>query len=341
MDSAVFPSLSPKERPPAVGTFVQVWGRQVHVLSQGSGHPVVVLHGTGSVAEEILSALGTVPGLRLIAPDRPGFGLSEALPEDALDPQSLARWLNDLLTALGLARVRLVAHSLGAGMAVILAWRWPDRVEHLILLAPFCRPTPQRLMIGLRLANAPVVGGFIRAHVVPTLVRLSRRWLPRAFMAPNRPPPWVHDLPFTHIAQPSAIKTMGAELLRFNKGMRRVQRRVRLGVPVTVVQGVQDETAKVDWHLPWLRARAPILRVVLVPDCAAPVRPTDNRGAPWWTNPARPTRVHSLTARPTAHRTAIGGMTRRALRAMFRPRMPPRTRKSRRGWPLHWPQCGT
>lgn len=76
-------------------------------------------------------------GHRLIVCDLPGFGRS-----DALDPATdvapcvgMADALLALLDELGVARVALVAHGTGGGIAQALAVRAPARVSHLALVA--------------------------------------------------------------------------------------------------------------------------------------------------------------------------------------------------------------
>ena len=52
-------------------------GNRVHLLEQGAGPPVVLLHGTGNPAGFLLPLLQELHGVRAIAPDLPGFGLSD------------------------------------------------------------------------------------------------------------------------------------------------------------------------------------------------------------------------------------------------------------------------
>ena len=49
-------------------------GNRVHLLEQGAGPPVVLLHGTGNPAGFLLPFLHELNGVRAIAPDRPGWG---------------------------------------------------------------------------------------------------------------------------------------------------------------------------------------------------------------------------------------------------------------------------
>jgi pimeloyl-ACP methyl ester carboxylesterase len=52
-------------------------GRQVHVLKGGQGPPLVLLHGTANSGLFFLPLLERLKGVRVIAPDRPGQGLSD------------------------------------------------------------------------------------------------------------------------------------------------------------------------------------------------------------------------------------------------------------------------
>ena len=73
-------------------------------------------------------------GLRLIAPDRPGYGLSDAMPG-----RTLADWAADaaqLMDHLGIARAPILAISGGGPYAVAIAAQAPERVVGLALVSP-------------------------------------------------------------------------------------------------------------------------------------------------------------------------------------------------------------
>lgn len=66
------------------GITIHVADQDVHILDGGNSHgiPVVLLHGCGSLAQEILLPFDN-SDFRIIAPDRPGYGLSTpAAPAD-------------------------------------------------------------------------------------------------------------------------------------------------------------------------------------------------------------------------------------------------------------------
>lgn len=253
------------ERAPLVGFLTRVWGGRVHYHSVGEGRPVLLLHGNGSLGEEILAGFPPLPGIRWIAPDRPGYGLSEPLPPGHEGPLTLAAWIADFLAHCDAPRVVVAAHSIAAGAATCFAGAHPDRVDRLVLLAPFCRPTPHRWMLGLRLAVAPGIGRPVRAMVVPALVSRMRRRILERMVSPHPVPASLERFPLRHAARPQALLTTAAELRRFNEDMAVAGAHLTLRMPVTVLSGDRDETAPGRWHLPWLRARARRLRLLTAP----------------------------------------------------------------------------
>ncbi len=114
--------------------FLHVRGARLHVAEAGGGDPVVLLH---SFPQHWYAWRRVVPLLsgqyRLICPDWRGFGWSEAPPR-GYDTASRAADVLALMDALGLPRVRLIAHDWGAHAALTVALRAPERVSHLLAL---------------------------------------------------------------------------------------------------------------------------------------------------------------------------------------------------------------
>ena len=101
----------------------------------GEGEALVLLHGIGSQGASFTPLLGGVTG-RVIAWNAPGYGESEALAEDWPIAADYARALERFLDALGLGRVALLGHSLGALMAASFAAGRRERVSRLVLASP-------------------------------------------------------------------------------------------------------------------------------------------------------------------------------------------------------------
>ena len=108
----------------------------VQYLDQGSGTPVLVIHGSpggcdqGSLMAEFLVSAG----FRAIIPSRPGYLGTPLTPENAsIDSQADAH--AELMTSLGLDRFGVLCWSGGGPSAYMLAVRHPSRVTALVALA--------------------------------------------------------------------------------------------------------------------------------------------------------------------------------------------------------------
>jgi len=138
--------LPPRQLADLDSKFVAVNGVEVHYKESAPASPtcnVILLHGFGA---STFSWRDTLAGLaercRVVAFDRPGFGLtSRPMPGEweganPYSPTAQADLTVALMDELGMERAVLVGHSAGAGVAVLVAARHPDRVSALVLEAP-------------------------------------------------------------------------------------------------------------------------------------------------------------------------------------------------------------
>ncbi len=116
--------------------FVTVAGLKTRYFEEGQGSAAILLHGAslGSSAEIWRRNLAPLAahGIRVIAYDQPGFGLSDDPPEWGLGFR--ASFILKFMDALGLDSVSLVGHSQAGAMAVDLALSRPDRVRGVAVL---------------------------------------------------------------------------------------------------------------------------------------------------------------------------------------------------------------
>jgi len=98
---------------------------------------LVLLHGIGSNASSFAALAKAMPaGIDVIAWDAPGYGASTSLAGDMPTPRAYADVLAKFLDALGMPRIALAGHSLGALFAGNFAATYPDRVSALALISP-------------------------------------------------------------------------------------------------------------------------------------------------------------------------------------------------------------
>lgn len=100
------------------------------------GRPVLALHGAPAcrLMFSVADAAAKQHGLRLIAPDRPGYGLTP--PNDRVSLPERTEWLLSFLDALKLDRIAVLGVSGGSPYAVSLAALCPERVSALALVSP-------------------------------------------------------------------------------------------------------------------------------------------------------------------------------------------------------------
>lgn len=122
------------------GNMVTTGTFRTHYIEEGSGEPVILLHGGGAGADSISNWTNCLPlfgkRARAIAPDMVGFGRTDA-PDPAdftYDQDSRTNQMIAFIEALELDRVSIVGNSMGGYTAMAVALRRPDLVKNLILM---------------------------------------------------------------------------------------------------------------------------------------------------------------------------------------------------------------
>ena len=115
--------------------FAELKGSRMRYFVGGEGPPLILVHGLGGAAAnwtELAPLL--VPNHRLLVPDLPGHGGSEALPAvSGLEP--FADRVAALAAREGMLPAPVVGHSLGGAVVLRLALRHPDAVSAVVLAA--------------------------------------------------------------------------------------------------------------------------------------------------------------------------------------------------------------
>ena len=114
--------------------FVEVHGHKTRVQEQGSGDPVVLLHGWGGRIESMTPVISCLSAaFRVVAVDLPGFGESP-LPEGIWGTPDYAIFVRDVLAQRGIERAHFVGHSFGGKVSLFLAATHPELVDKLVLV---------------------------------------------------------------------------------------------------------------------------------------------------------------------------------------------------------------
>src|SRR3984957_1417334 len=114
--------------------YLTLQAHRVAYRQAGSGPVIVLVHGITSNSETWQRVMPYLTrSFTVIAPDLLGHGES-AKPKGDYSLGAYASGLRDLLVALGHDRATFVGHSLGGGIAMQLAYQFPERCERLVLV---------------------------------------------------------------------------------------------------------------------------------------------------------------------------------------------------------------
>ena len=212
------------------------------------------LHGSSTSSLSLGPVLERLEGVRAIAVDRPGFGLSEPVrvPRERFRDAAV-EFLDEVLDALGLQTSALAGNSMGGTWAVWYALARPERVRRLVLLgsAPLLPGTRPPLV--LRVSAAPLLG-----DLLPYVVKPNRKLLVRLLASMGeadtivRYPELIESL-VAAARDPVASATNLAELraiispLGFRPSARMAPDELRrLNVPTLLVWGDHDPVGTAD-----------------------------------------------------------------------------------------------
>lgn len=104
----------------SAGRRVEVNGQRIFVREEGSGDPVLLLHGVPASSflyRKMLSPIADA-GYRAVSFDFPGVGLSDKPKGLAYDWHALAAWVGNVVDALELPPVHLVVHDIAGPVGV-------------------------------------------------------------------------------------------------------------------------------------------------------------------------------------------------------------------------------
>jgi abhydrolase domain-containing protein 6 len=167
-----------------------VGGRTFHYLEGGRGVPVVMLHGFGASSDHwVRMSRSLVKRFRVVAPDLPGFGGTDAsMAERFLVPMQAER-VRAFLHELGIRRYHVVGNSMGGNVAGVLAHDHPDEVQSLTLLEPLGIESriPTAMDLQIQKGETPLVPSTAEEfdHIVE-LAFVKRPFIPRAVLRYTR-----------------------------------------------------------------------------------------------------------------------------------------------------------
>jgi len=256
--------------PPFETLSIAANGLRFHALAAGpaDGPLVMLLHGFPETSHGWRRQMGPLAqaGLRVVAPDQRGIGLSSKPAGIAsYRVHVLAADIVAIVRALGRERAQVVGHDWGGAVAWTLALRHADVVERAVILDA---PHPAAFVERLRRHPSQMLRSWYMAFFqlpwLPEAVLRARNFdrLARALVATSRPGTFTPaDLDACRVAwaQPGALTGMlnWYRALRLGGGSSARHGDGRIAVPVRVLWGDRDqalEPALADASLAWCDA---------------------------------------------------------------------------------------
>ena len=152
--------------------YVLAHGVRTHVVVEGEGDPVLLVHGWGGSMQSLqrlATHLRKAERVQTILVDLPGFGASDAPPSTWGTPD-YAQALLDVCKSLDHSSVIYFGHSFGGALGIYLAAQHKTHIQRLILCnSSFKRTKPRSRMLALKHILSPA------ARILPQQLRQSIR----------------------------------------------------------------------------------------------------------------------------------------------------------------------
>ena len=230
------------------GTRVAYWSYEpVRVTPET--RTILVIHGFRGDHHGLLRVADQLPEMRLIMPDLPGFGSSEAFAAGEHSVEGYGRFISGFMAALGLgADTVLLGHSFGSIVASHYVAAHPGTVSELILVNPIAAPAlegPKGVMTKLAVlyyeaaARLPrrLGQGLLRSQVIVRVMSET--------MAKTKDKQLRHFVHAQHSAYFSAFADRESllEAFKASVGGNVAEVAGSLTLPVLLVAGEKDEIA--------------------------------------------------------------------------------------------------
>lgn len=251
------------------GAFRSVDGVPIHFEGQGSGRPVVLIHGASGNLNDMTFRLAPLLAERyeVIAFDRPGHGLSGLPPGGGVSIRAQAALLRGVVEGLGITRPIVVGHSYGGSVALAWAVDAPETVGGLVLLAAPSQVWEGGLGVTNDLLASPLTGPTL-AWAAPHLVTRSfaERTVAGVFEPQTPPEGYLDHLDLALVLQPQSLRENARELVALKEELRpMIPAYSDLDMPVEIVHGEADRTVGLHIHSIPLARQVPYARLTRLP----------------------------------------------------------------------------
>lgn len=232
-----------REEYPFASHHLEVDGGRMHYLDEGSGPPVVMVHGNPTwsfLYRNLIKELSA--DHRCVAPDHIGFGLSDKPAGWSYLPRDHAGNLARLIDSLGLEDITLVVQDWGGPIGLSYAIAHPEKVSRLVIVNTWMWPVDDDwYYIGFsRFMGGPVGRFLIRRYNV-----FARSVMARSYGDRSRLTDEIHQHYLRPLGSPEERKgswVFPGQIIGSTPWLRELwDRRAALaGTPTLIVWGMKD-----------------------------------------------------------------------------------------------------
>ncbi len=245
---------------------VLVNGSPLHYVREGSGSPLVLIHGTySSTLVYQMSVFETLAQrYDVTALDLPGYGKSKR-PKKNMTLDERVEMVHSALRELGIKNPVLVGHSSGGAFVLRYAMNYPGEISGLVLVTPYIEPY-DKADLRYRIASKPVLGDFFVYGLIKPLKFFKHD---ASFAKPGfYPDPVREDYAKLEVGQALRRKTFrynGQDLVALGPALKEMNSRYgEIKVPVTILAGDMDPIASPELNANPLHEKIPQSKLILL-----------------------------------------------------------------------------
>ena len=229
---------------------INMGGLNVHYLTGGRGEPLIIVHGGGGCSTHWKqNAAVLAESYTIYVPDLPGFGGTQPLQGQCFIPE-FVDFVEKFACSLGLERFHLMGHSLGGGIALSYALKFPWKITKLVLVNSLC--LGREIALWVRFLSRPEISR-CTSRIVRGLFRAAA-WVVEAVLRA----PFELAMPFS-----TASVDLGGYLTTFKEQSNVLLNSLsELVMPTLVIWGADD---------PIVPYRQAYEAAKLIPDCRVKV----------------------------------------------------------------------
>ena len=226
------------------GKFIELDGHKTHYVEQGSGDPVILIHGFNYDLETWMTNMDALAANnKVYALDLWGFGFSTREPLD-YGYDLYVDQLRLFMDYLDIPQASLIGHSMGGGIAISFSVNYPQRVARTVLLDAV--GIPRKIPLRGRLFMLPIVPELLLGLKTNAVRQMNLR----DFWIHN--PELITEEYFAKVSRFQQIKGTTESMLTilrkdfFNTLDNEIQALAELNIPTLIIWGRWDQSVPLD-----------------------------------------------------------------------------------------------